>query len=169
VSVAANSHTHSVAGKMLDQIHHATWISEGNSPHVIYVIFDPNCPYCHRIYEETRDAVRQNTIQIRWIPVGILATTSYGKAISILDADDPLKAFYINENQYSISDGGGIDEALDGSDKTTAALKNNAALLRLTGFDPVPSILFRARDDRPILIKGAPPKGNLKELLPYVK
>jgi thiol:disulfide interchange protein DsbG len=169
MSAAANADRFTVAGKVLANIDQATWFSEGKSPHVIYVFFDPNCPYCHRIYTQTRDQVKQNAIQIRWVPLGILATTSHGKAISILDAQNPLKAFYENEDGYSASDGGAIDEALDGTDKAKRALDRNADLLKMAGFDSVPSILFRANNGQAILIHGAPPADRFKKILRYVQ
>ena len=78
---AADGHMAVVAKEMMAGIHKATWIEEGKSPHLIYVFFDPNCPYCHQIYKNTRDLVKQNAIQIRWVPVGVLTATSYGKAL----------------------------------------------------------------------------------------
>ena len=89
--------------------------------------------------------------------------------MAILDAQNPLQVFYENENGYSANDGGAIDEALDGTDKTETALDRNADLLRMVGFDAVPSILFRANNGQPILIHGAPPAARLKKILKYVQ
>jgi thiol:disulfide interchange protein DsbG len=164
-----NGHMAAVAKEMMAGIHKATWIEEGKSAHVIYVFFDPNCPYCHRIYVNTRDLVKQNAIQIRWVPGGVLTATSYGKALALLDATDPLKAFYHDENNFSGEDGGAVDEALDGTDSTKKALKENAKLLRLTGFDAVPSILFLTNEGQPYLIQGSPPADKLKAILKYVQ
>ncbi len=164
-----SKHMAVVAKEMMAGIHKATWIEEGKSSHLIYVFFDPNCPYCHRIYVNTRDLVKQNAIQIRWVPVGVLTATSYGKAVTMLESRDPLKAFYHDENNFSGENGGAADEALDGTDKTRNALKENTKLLRLTGFDAVPSILFLTNDGQPYLIQGSPPAGKLKAILKYVQ
>jgi protein-disulfide isomerase len=101
--------------------------------------------------------------------VGVLTATSYGKAVTMLEAKDPLKAFYHDENNFSGENGGAVDEALDGTDKTQKALKANTKLLRLTGFDAVPSILFMANDGQPYLIQGSPPADKLKAILKYVQ
>ena len=164
-----SAHMAAVAKKMMDGIHRATWIEEGKSTHVLYVFFDPNCPYCHRVYMNTRDLVKQNAIQIRWIPVGVLTATSHGKAVTILESKDPLKAFYHDENNFSGENGGAVDEALEGTDKTRKSLKENTKLLRLTGFDAVPSLLFMANDGQPYLIQGSPPPDKLKAILKYVQ
>lgn len=166
---AANKNFAEIAKEMMAEIHSATWLEEGKSSHLLYVFFDPNCPYCHKVYVNTREAVKHGDIRIRWIPVGVLTATSYGKALTILDSKDPLKAFYHDENNYSGENGGAAEEALDGSDKAQKALKENTKLLRLTGFDAVPSILFDTKDDQPYLIQGSPPADKLKIILQYVK
>ena len=169
-SSAAGGRMADVAKTMLDNIDQTTWISDGKSTHVVYIFFDPNCPYCHSTYLNTRDAVKNNTIEVRWIPVGILTATSFGKAASIMDAKDPLKAFYQNEDHYVRGEGGGgIDEALDGTEKTEKALKMNADLLQLTGFNALPSILFRDKNDQAVLIQGAPSPEKLKVILQNIK
>ena len=171
-AVAANT-THSAANamqqlaeSMLTDIHQATWISEGKGPHVIYIFFDPNCPFCHRLYENTRAWIKQGKVELRWIPVGILATTSAGKAAAILGAKNPLQAFYYNEDHYS--KGGGIEEDL-ATPAVDKQLKANAALLARTGFGAVPIMLFHTSDDTPYLIQGSPPKDKLKIILQNVK
>ncbi|MEJ2509073.1 MAG: hypothetical protein P8009_06285 [Gammaproteobacteria bacterium] len=50
---AAGKDTHAgsqLAASMLADITQASWIAEGKGPHVVYVFFDPNCPYCHKLY-----------------------------------------------------------------------------------------------------------------------
>lgn len=158
-----------VADKMLARIDQATWIKDGSSEHVMYIFFDPNCPYCHRVYVDTRDWIKRNAVQIRWIPVGVLTPTSHGKALTLLDAKDPVTLFHKSEENFSGGEGSALDEALEGSDKAEKALKVNAEILRLTGFDAVPSLLFRAKDGQAVIIRGAPPAEKLKEILKYVK
>lgn len=168
-SVAAENRKTSAADEMLARIDQATWIAEGKSEHVVYIFFDPNCPYCHRVYVDTRDWIKNNSVQLRWIPVGVLTPTSHGKALTLLDAKDPVKLFHESEDKFSGADGGALDESLGGSEKAEKALKVNAEILRLTGFDAVPSLLFRANNDQAILVRGAPPAENLKAILLYVK
>ncbi len=168
-ALAANGHSTGVAEKILANIEQTTGIQEGKNHRVVYIFFDPNCPYCHRLYVNTRNWVRQNTITFRWIPVGILTTTSFGKAAAILDAKNPLKAFYRNEAHYAMKKGGGgIDETL-ALDKTENELNINAKVLNLSGSSAVPLMLFRATNGQAIMIHGAPPIKRLKQVLHYVK
>jgi len=169
-AVAASGAKAAVAEKMLAGIDQATWVEEGKSTHVVYIFFDPNCPYCHRVYLQTRDWIKHNATELRWIPVGVLTVTSPGKAAAILDAKDPLQAFYHSEDHYAGMDSGGAaDEELMATDKTARALKANVSLLRLSGFDAVPTLLFRAHDGAAILLQGAPSVDKLKLILQSVK
>lgn len=155
-----------IAESILSDIHQATWVSEGHGPHVVYIFFDPNCPYCHKLFGEIRPWVKQGKLQVRWIPVGILTTTSVGKAASILQAKDPLAAFYKNENHYH--NGGGIGEGLPTA-AVSKKLKANKRLLARTGFGAVPTMLFYTDNGGAIAIAGAPPLDKLKVFLKHVK
>jgi thiol:disulfide interchange protein DsbG len=155
-----------LAESMLTDIGQTTWISEGKGPHVIYIFFDPNCPFCHRLYVSTRSWVKAGKVELRWIPVGILATTSAGKAAAILGAKDPRKAFYFNEDHYAR--GGAIEEDI-ASPAVEKKLKANEALLARTGFGAVPLMLFRTDDNTPILVQGSPPQDKLTLILDHVK
>jgi thiol:disulfide interchange protein DsbG len=157
------------AAALLQDIHRATWIAEGKGPHIAYVFFDPDCPYCHKLYAETRHWVKAGRLQLRWIPVGILTATSPGKAGAILDAKDPLAAFHKNEGGYEAGTMGGIDEALEVSPRAEAALKENAELLSRTGLGSVPALLFRADDGNASLVFGAPSQAKLDAILSHVK
>lgn len=171
-AVAANDgHTSAtpmqrLAESMLTDIDQATWVSEGKGPHIMYIFFDPNCPFCHKLYVNTRSWVKDGKVELRWIPVGILAATSAGKAAAILGAKDPLKAFYQNEDHYNR--GGGIEEDI-ASPEIEHKLKANASLLARTGFGAVPLMLFRANDGTPFLVQGSPPKDKLTVILDHVK
>jgi thiol:disulfide interchange protein DsbG len=165
-NAAAANAREQLAESMLTDIGQVTAITEGKGPHVIYIFFDPNCPYCHKLYENTRTWIKEGKVELRWVPVGILTTTSPGKAAALLGAKDPLKAFYYNEDHYS--NGGAIEEDL-ATPEVEKQLKANAALLARTGFDGVPAMLFRVNDDTPILIQGSPPLDKLEVVLRSLK
>jgi len=56
----------------------AAWIADGgdNAEHVVYAFTDPNCPFCHRFYEQTRDWIDAGDVQIRHVMVGVLRRTA---------------------------------------------------------------------------------------------
>lgn len=159
------------AASMLVDIQLAAWIRDGQSKHVIYVFFDPNCPYCRRVYEGLRTPVELGEVELRWIPVGILMTTSLGKAAAMLEAANPTEALHRNERGFSTETGtfGGIEEEPVPREETLKRLERNLALLRRTGQDGVPSLLFRTRDGQAHFIRGAPSADALAKIVREVE
>jgi len=155
------------AAAILADIKQATWIRDGQSAHVIYVFFDPNCPACHKLYETLRTQVERGEVELRWIPTDKLMTTSTGKAATLIEAKDPTEAFHKNERNFSRESGsfGGIDEEPAPRADTLRRLNANHALLTRAGFNAVPTLVFRTRDGQADFIRGAPPAAFLEQLL----
>ncbi len=145
----------------------AAWIRDGKSVHVIYVFFDPNCPYCHKVFEMLRPQVQRGEVELRWVVVGKLMATSTGKAAAMLEAKDPTEAFYRNERGFSQETGsfGGIEEEPLPREDTLRKLQANMDLLKRTGFDAVPALLYRTREGKAELLRGAPPAAFLDKLV----
>lgn len=147
----------------------ASWVAEGKGPRIVYIFFDPNCPYCHRLYEALRTRIGKNDLEFRWVPVGILMTTSFGKAAAILEAKDPLAAFRVNEEKYVQGGGfGGAAETIPGAE-TEKRLKQNSKLLTQAGGQSVPTIVFRDASGLIKVSQGAPSGKRLDALLARVK
>ena len=155
------------AASILADIKQATWIRDGWSAHVIYVFFDPNCPYCHKVYEMLRPQVQRGAVELRWIPLGKLMATSTGKAATMLEARNPTEAFYRNERGFSQETGsfGGIEEEPAPREDTLRKLKANLDLLKRSGFDAVPTLLYRTRDGKADIVRGAPTAAFLEKLV----
>lgn len=155
------------AAPMLTDIKQATWIRDGKSAHVMYVFFDPNCPYCHKVYEMLRPQVQRGEVELRWVVTGRLMATSIGKAAAMLEAKDPTEAFYRNERGFSQETGnfGGIEEEPLPREETLRQLNANLTLLKRSGFDAVPALLFRTKDGKADIIRGAPPAVFLEKLV----
>lgn len=136
----------------------ATWAVDGKSDHVVYIFFDPNCPYCHRLYESLRPWIGRGELEARWIPIGTLMTTSLGKAAAILEAPDRTAALHENETRFSRETGafGGITEEPLPRDETLRQLAVNLELLKRTGDQGVPMMLYRLKDGSVHATLGAP-------------
>lgn len=161
------------ADQLLNHIQQATYVAEGDGPRVLYVFFDPNCPYCHALYQNLRPWVGKNELQIRWIPVGILTSSSEPKAAAILQAPTPLGALRKNEDDYGFSDngdpGGGIVPAVKIDEKVRLELAANLALMQDQKIYGVPVVLYRDRSGRAQLLVGGPTPAELKGLLAHIK
>jgi len=152
---------------MLDDIHQATWIQDGKSKHVIYVFFDANCPYCRKVFEGLRPQVEFGEVELRWIPVGILMTTSPGKAATMLEAKNPTEALYRNEERFTTETGGfgGIEEEPNPRPETLRKLERNLALLQRSGRDAVPSLLYRDKHGKAHFLVGGRPADVLQKIV----
>jgi len=151
--------------KVMARFAAAHWFSEGTGKRIIYVFMDPNCPYCHKLFEELQPQIAKRGLQVRYIIVGYLTPTSQGKAAAILTAKDPLKALEYNERNFGRhGDLGGIDEILP-SNRTIRDLEKNYKLLQATGATGVPAMVVVDRDRGPTLIPGAPGPKDLRKIL----
>ncbi|SBP88467.1 thioredoxin fold domain-containing protein [Thiomonas delicata] len=154
---------------VLAQIGQATWIAEGHGKRVIYIFFDPNCPYCHKLYGKLRPYVGKDNLQFRWIPLGILTPSSLPKAAAILQAADPLKAFYKNEDDYDFANsgqpGGGIEPASTITPKVREELARNLAIYNGHKLFGVPAIVWRGPGGKASLLVGEPPQARLMNIL----
>lgn len=161
VSQAATGH----ADVLLREAEQATWIAEGHGHRAIYIIFDPNCPYCHLVYVESQPYLK--AYQFRWVPVAILTATSLGKAAAILEAHDRKAALEKNEEYFVRARGklGGLKPLEKATRRVRHALASNRRLLRKTGTEVVPTIIFLDRHGKTMIIKGAPSKADFPSLL----
>ncbi|MHB1245616.1 MAG: thiol:disulfide interchange protein DsbG [Sulfuriferula sp.] len=159
----------SALDKTLNAAQDATWIAEGHGPRLVYIFFDPECPYCHKVYQATRSWIGKDGLQFRWIPVGILMPSSAGKAATILEAKDPLAAFHKNEDEFGPAPKfGGIAETIP-SAQSLKRLQHNAELFKQTRMPGVPVIMFREASGKVRMVDGAPSPHLLNKMLRSVK
>jgi len=85
--------------KGLDRSGHL--ISEGrSSAPLLYVFADPNCIFCYHFYRMAEPLVASGRLQLRWVMVGFLQSTSAAKATAILSAHDPRGALHADEDRF---------------------------------------------------------------------
>lgn len=93
---AMNTHVKNV---VLDEVWKAleqsTWIQDGEktAPRIVYVFSDPNCPYCHKLWQEARPWVKAGKIQLRHIQVGVIREESRAQVATLLMSEDPVAVF----------------------------------------------------------------------------
>lgn len=161
-----------VAVRLMADLTDASWIKDGKGSQIVYMFFDPNCPYCHKVFESFVKIRKDNpNLQFRWVPVGMLMPTSTTKAAAIIQSKDPLKAFYESEQNYGFLDsgnGGGIEPAKKVSKKTDAMLLENLSILQGDNLYAIPIIVFQADDGLPFYFSGARPEAQLRAILNHV-
>jgi thiol:disulfide interchange protein DsbG len=151
------------------------WFSEGSdkAPHKAYIIIDPNCIYCHLLYQEIEPMIQQNQVQVRWVPVGFLRPTSLGKAAKLLYSKDPITVLAQNENNFDTqSESGGIAPLAQNSNdaKVNAAFQKiqaNTDFFNKYGqaFIGTPVILYKTADGNPNFFSGFAKGQQLNDLI----
>jgi thiol:disulfide interchange protein DsbG len=161
-----------VANALLEDIDQATWVTQGAGDRVLYIFFDPNCPYCHKLYGMLDPLVGPEHLRLRWIPVALLSSSSLPKAAAILQAPDPLAAFRENEDNYGMRDdgpGGFIAPASRIRDEVRLDIETNLSLLQGQNIAVVPVTVLCATDGQGLMFQGVPSQKVLRRILAAVR
>lgn len=145
------------------------WIAQGAKVprHVVYVVIDPNCPYCHELWTKLQPRFGKG-LQVRYVMVAFLAPSSPGKAAAILEARDPVAALTLNEKNWgSLPEdfGGGIKPLPAASEATKQALEKNSQVIHDAGVIGTPGLIYRDRNGRTRIIQAVPSDTALDELI----
>ncbi len=145
-------------------------ITEGHGPRVLYDLFDPNCPYCHLLYERLQALIGPYHVTLREIPVAYLTPTSEGKAAALLEARDPRRALAASQAHYSWKTGSSIAPKTPTPAVARALAANRKLDVAAVGFPLVPILIYKKADGTVRIINsGAPPVWALKQILASIK
>jgi thiol:disulfide interchange protein DsbG len=147
------------------KLQHSTWVSQGptDPQHLIYVVMDPNCPYCHDLWTLLKARYAKG-LQVRYVMVGFIAANSPGKAAAILEAPDPSQALDQNESNWGhLPDdlGGGIKPKAEMTPDTGMSLMVNAQLISSIGVVGTPALIYRDRGGHPHVVQSVPSEHDL--------
>ena len=146
------------AKMLVDELNKARWFSLGpvNAP-VVWMVADPQCPYCHKAWEKLYPEVAAGRIQLRVILIAFLSGSN-DKALSLLSKDDPGKAWLAGQGSKS---GASFDPApKEGSDRyalAKASLKANEAVAEKLKVKGTPYLVYVTQDDDVYEVRGLPP------------
>ena len=140
---AINTH---VKGAVLDEIwkslEKSTWIQDGqkDAPRIVYVFSDPNCPYCHKFWQQARPWVNAGKVQLRHIQVGVIREESRAQVASLLMSKDPEAVFTdMNKNKGKKS----LKQAETIPTEIADKIDFNQGLMDKYGFFSTPSMVWR--------------------------
>jgi thiol:disulfide interchange protein DsbG len=132
---------------------------------IVYVFTDPQCPYCHRLWEEIR-SLHAVPVEFRYVLVGVIAPQSTAQSAAILQSTDPLAALTRHE---ATLERGGIAPAKAIQPDIREALSVNAALMDAIGIDATPTMIVENRNGEVSLIAGLPSPRDLATILSSVQ
>jgi len=142
----------------------SAWIADGDdsAERVIYSFTDPNCPFCHRFYETSRDWVEAGQVQIRHVMVGVLRDDSLPKSATLLAAEDPGAA--LAEHEANFAEGGVTPADRLPAEAQQAVLDNNR-LMGALDVQGTPSVFYRDAEGDLRLVRGLPQDGELEAVM----
>jgi thiol:disulfide interchange protein DsbG len=110
------------------------------SANTVYVLFDPQCPHCGRLWEASTPL--HTKVKFVWIPVAFINAKSGPQGAVLLSAANP--AALMAEHEKSIlSGGGGVSAMGSASREIEQAIKKNTILFNSLNVESVPYILAR--------------------------
>ncbi len=154
--------TQPLTKKIWKQLQDSAWIADGkdDAPHVVYVFTDPECPYCHKFWEDARPWVKSGRVQLRHVLVAILKPTSAGKAAAILSAKDPSAALAAYEARHQ-----DLQPLQKIPQSARGKLEGNQRLMQQLGASATPAIFYRNAAGDLKSLQGAPPPKLLDQVL----
>ena len=157
------------ASQFYENLAHATWIANGTGPKILYQVFDPNCPYCHALFEDLEPLIGPGHLTIREVPVGFLMPTSLGKAATILVAKHPLQVILRGEAHYVFRQGMGI-RTTKPNRRVRAQLQHNLELIKAaTTYPIVPILVYLKANGKAKFVVGLPSHRTLKAIVADIK
>jgi thiol:disulfide interchange protein DsbG len=139
----------------------ASVIKEGEGRqgvHPLYVFFDPNCPYCQKLWQALQPYERAG-LQVHWVPVAYLGPTSLPKATRMLVATDRTAAFREHMQRFGQNRVAPAD--VKGSAESAQALERNLALMHRFGIEGTPGLVWRENAGKVRTLVGMPPVSAL--------
>jgi thiol:disulfide interchange protein DsbG len=123
------------------------------SANAVYVLFDPQCPHCARLWEASMPL--HTSVKFVWLPVAIMNAKSAPQGAAIMTATNPVQAMAAHETSLLAGSGGTAASAEIAPD-VLAAIKTNTALLERLGATSVPYIVARhQRSGQVVMQAGA--------------
>ena len=143
----------------------ATAIHQGQAQApLLYVLFDPACPHCARLYQDLAPRVAAGEVAVRWIPVNTLgegqAAARLAEAAQQGQGEAALAAALAASPEA-------VPATADApvSDAAVAAVARNQELFDALGSSGTPQMFYQARSGGFQLVRGAPDAEELALIL----
>ena len=112
------------------------------STNAVYVLFDPQCPHCGRLWEAS--VPLHNQVKFVWIPVAFVNAKSAPQGAALLSAANPAELMATHEKSL-LAGTGGIAASASIPSELAQAIEKNTALFNSLGVESVPYMLAKNR------------------------
>lgn len=142
----------------------ATGFTIGNmmATRVVYVMFDPQCPHCGRLWQTVKPLLGQ--IRMVWTPVRFSGELSGRQGAVLLSAKDPVAEMDAHERSLDAKQSGLVPPS-DISSELVAKVTANTSLMQEIGADSVPFMVYKNPvTGQSASFEGAAETADLKKL-----
>ena len=159
-----------LAKKTFQDVEHVKWflVGQEDAPHQIYMVGEPNCSICHKLYKAFRPFIEKGELSIRWIVVAFLKPDSQGKAAAILQSSNPAVALAQNENSHfnTKKEEGALFPLSEDkiTEHTKEELKTNMTFMNQASIRGTPVIFYKDLQGEMQRIDGYPQK-DIEDLI----
>jgi len=130
---------------------------------VVYVMFDPQCPHCGRLWETSKPLSSQ--VKMIWSPVRFAGEMSGRQAAALLGSKDPVAEMDAHERSLDAKRGGLVPPS-DIPAELVAKVTANTELMREIGAASVPFLVYKnPTTGQSASFEGALETADLKKLL----
>ena len=137
----------------LNKAHSFVW-GQASAKKELWIVFDPNCIFCHKTFEALKKYVNDGTLKVHVIQVGFLKPSSLGKAAAILSSKDPAAALTKDETKFNVAtEEGGITPNMSDAQAVKQVRENNA-WMDAQGIGGTPYLLYRNPQGKPEGVNG---------------
>lgn len=129
----------------------------------LYVMLEPNCPYCNRLWNTLQKVVKEKDgLQIHYSFASFLRPYSSNQVEAILSAKNPLEALEKHEDSFRK---GGADRTKKVTSETKDALARTKKLMNTFEISGLPASIYEDEKGNMQIIRGAITKDKLMRIL----
>ena len=132
-------------------------INVGSKGPVLTAFIDPNCIFCHLLYQQIEPLVAKGALRVRYVLVAVVKRSSFEKAAAILSAKDAAAALQQDQVAFDPkTEEGGIKPDATPSKAIMERINANNALMSKAGGSGTPMLLFCSKDGSVQQLEGLP-------------
>ena len=110
------------------------------STNAVYVLFDPQCPHCARLWEASMPL--HTSVKFVWLPVAIMNAKSAPQGAAIMTSANPVETMTAHEQQL-LAGQGGMSASASIAPDVLQTIKTNTELLERLGASSVPFMVAK--------------------------
>ena len=136
-----------------------TFVIGSKGPEITAFV-DPNCIFCHKLYDQAQPLLKAGKLRLRIVMAGFLKPTSVAKAAAILMQADHAQALATDETKFDVKhEEGGIEPAKAIPSAIKRDIKANTHLLAESGQEATPTLLYQNGAGQWQVVHGMPDHG----------